>query len=206
MKLRTIRPDEFDLVAGWLSDERNARWLDFGGGRRSVDALSLKIMSQRNLHCLRVFTADDSDRAVGIVGLSNVDADFCTAEVWFVLGNKAYAKRDLTVRATTLLIGHGFRSLGLRSVFAWTLETNLGGRRILERMGFSFIGRRRRCHRTLGRLHDRLLFDLLAEEHSGYERTRSAPRREAPTAPADTVEVAGRATADRVSGGAREPG
>jgi len=139
------------------------------------------------------------------VGLSNVDTDFCTAEVWFVLGNKAYAKRDLTVRATTLLIGHGFRSLGLRSVFAWTLETNLGGRRTLERMGFSYIGRRRRCHRIDGRLYDRLLFDLLAEEHSGYERSRSAPR-EAPAAKTETVEVAGRATAERVSRVAREPG
>ena len=170
------------LIVGWLAEERNARWLDFGSGRRSVDTLGLKVMTQRNLHCLRVYTPDDEDRAVGIVGLSNVDTEFATAEMWFVLGEKAWGPADLTIRAAALMLEHGFRELGLASVFAWTVESNRRGRRVLERLHFTCVGRRRCCHRIDGKLHDRLFFDLLAEEFRGVEGVRA--RSGAVTSPA----------------------
>ena len=172
MNLRPIRHDEFERVAGWLQEDRNHRWLDFGGGRKSVDAVGLKVMDQRPLHWLRVYTPHDGDLPVGIVGLSNVDRDFRTAEAWCVLGEKEYGSRDLTIQASARLLEHAFGSMELRSVFAWTVEVNRGGRRLLERLGFRFVGRRRRCHRVEGRLYDRLLYDLLAEEYQGYDPVR----------------------------------
>jgi len=59
----------------------------------------------------------------------------------------------------------GFRELGLHAVSAWTLETNIGGQRVLEALHFKPIGRQRQCHYIDGRPYDRLLFDLLATEH-----------------------------------------
>jgi RimJ/RimL family protein N-acetyltransferase len=173
MNLRPIRPDEFGLVAGWLEDERNHRWLDFGGGRRIVDAMGLKVMCQRDLHWLRVYTPEDEDRPVALVALSNVDREFGTAEARCLLREKEYGPRDLTIQATARMLAHGFRVMELRSIFAWTVEVNRGGRRLIERLGFTYIGRRRSCHKIKGKLYDRLLFDLLAEEFQGYEPLRS---------------------------------
>ena len=167
MHLRPIEPDEFELVAGWLADERNSVWMDFGAGRYSVGALALKAMSRRDLHCLRVFLPDESDRPVGLVGLSNVDHAFRTAEVWFVLGEKSYGSQGLTGRAVAALLEHGFMMLELQAIFAWMVEGNRGSRRLLEKLGFTQVGRRRRCHAIEGELRDRLLFDLLAEEFQG---------------------------------------
>jgi len=184
MDVREIRPDELELVAGWLQDERNYRWLDFGAGRRTVDAVGLRIMCQRDLHWLRVFTPDDEDRAIGLVGLSNVDREYGTAEAWCVLGEKEYGPRDLTIQAVARMLEHGFETMGLGSIFAWTVEVNRGGRRLLDRLRFTYIGRRRRCHRIKGKLYDRLLFDLLAEEFDGY------------------AELGGRSTAEGIMAGA----
>lgn len=170
--LRPIRDDEFERVAGWLQEDRNQRWLDFGGGRKSVDAVGLKVMCQRPLHWLRVYVPDGQEQPVGIVGLSNVDFEFRTAEAWCVLGEKEYGRRDLTVRAGAELLEQAFGAMELRSVFAWTVEVNRGGRRLLERLHFNYVGRRRRCHMVEGRLYDRLLFDLLAEEYRGYDPAR----------------------------------
>lgn len=169
MKVRRIRPGEHEQVAGWLAEERNNRWLDFGGGRRVVDALALKVMCQRDLHLIRVFTDDDEDRPVGIVGLSDVDERSRTATAWVVLGEKEYGRKDLTIRAVDQILRIGFEDLGLQSVFAWTVEINRGGRRLLERFDFRFIGRKRKCHRIRGKLYDRLLYDLLADEYEGYD-------------------------------------
>lgn len=184
MRVRPIASDEYELVAGWLEDERNSAWLDFGAGRRSVGAVGLKVMCQRDLHCLRVFAPDDQDRPVGIVALSNVDHEFRTAEVWAVLGEKEHGARDLTVRAVAELLDYGFTEMELQSVFAWTVEINRGARRLLDRLGFTRVGHRRRCHMIRGRFYDRLLFDLLAEEFEGFEelaRHQGRPGREAVT-------------------------
>ena len=204
MNVRPIQTHEIERVAGWLQEERNSRWLDFGGGRKSVDAVGLKVMCQRPLHFLRVFTPDDEDRPIGIVGLSNVDRDFGTAEAWGVLGEKEYGRHDLTVRASAQLLEEAFRTLELRSIFAWTVEVNRGGQRLLERLRFRFVGRRRQCHRVNGRLHDRLLYDLLAEEYTGYDPARSY-RSTIPAQAAAGQAGAGQAGAAQAGGSPGDP-
>ena len=167
----TVRPPragEWEVVAAWLGDERNARWLDFGAGVERLDALKLKLMAQRGHHEVRVFCRAHEDDPVGLVGLGNINRRFGTAEAWCLLGRKEYGSQDLTVQATAWLLAYAFHELGLASVYAWTVECNRGGRRLLERTGFRCFGRQRRCHVIDGRVYDRIWFDLLAEEFQGY--------------------------------------
>ncbi|HXF96802.1 MAG TPA: hypothetical protein VNI61_11945, partial [Gemmatimonadales bacterium] len=82
--------ERIELAAGWLSKPENYKWLDFGNGVQRITPVTLKIMTQRDLHVFRLYTAEDSDLPVGIVGLSNVDRRFRTASIWAVLGNKRY--------------------------------------------------------------------------------------------------------------------
>jgi hypothetical protein len=53
----------------------------------------------------------------------------------------------------------------------WAVDHNQS-LRIIERLGFRFIGRHRQCHCIDGRLHDRLLFVLLASEHRELDEAR----------------------------------
>lgn len=166
MELREIETTDIERVAGWLSREENYRWLDFGAGRRAIDAVTLRVMLQRDLHLLRGFTPDGGGgELIGVVGLSDIDREFRTATLWFVLGEKGYGRRGYTTRAASRLLTLGFRDLGLGAVSAWTVECNTGSRRVLERLNFRLVGRQRRCHYLDGRPFDRLWFDLLAGEH-----------------------------------------
>jgi len=45
-------------VAGWLGKADNYKWLDFGNGVQMVSPITLKIMTQRNIHLFRAYTAD----------------------------------------------------------------------------------------------------------------------------------------------------
>ena len=89
------------------------------------------------------------------------------AEAWCVLGDKSYGPQGLTLRAAKKLLEYGFGELGLHCIYAWTVEINRGGRRLLELMGFRFAGRLRESHHIDGRTYDRLWFDLLAHEFRG---------------------------------------
>jgi RimJ/RimL family protein N-acetyltransferase len=160
------RPRAFELAGAWLARPENHRWLDFGAGVQELGPVQLKIMSQRDLHELRLYT-DDAGEPIGVVALANIDRRAKTASPWFVLGEKRLARHGYTRRAVAEMLTYGFDQLGLGAVTAWAAENNDGSIRLLRRLRFRFIGRQRRCHRFDGAIVDRLLFDLLAEEHEG---------------------------------------
>jgi RimJ/RimL family protein N-acetyltransferase len=157
-------PTLLELAAHWLRREESYRWLDFGEGAHPLSVMSLKIMTQRDLHVLRLFTPDDRDLPIGIVALSDIRRQSKTAgALWMVLGRKRYA--GYAARAVSKLLTFGFGELGLEAVSAWTVESNVAARRVLEQLKFRYVGRLRRRHWIDGRPYDRLLYDLLATEH-----------------------------------------
>jgi RimJ/RimL family protein N-acetyltransferase len=172
MKLLPLdRSDIFDLAAGWLTQKENYQWLDFGSGKQIVTPPLLKVMVQRGTHFLRAYTSDRDDVPIGIVGLNNVDRIFKTATFWGVSGEKSFRNRGYSTIASSKLLTLAFQDLGLHVINTWAVEHN-PSLRTIERLGFRFIGRQRRCHRIDNRLFDRLLFDLLASEHRELHEVR----------------------------------
>jgi len=166
MQLTPITTSEhIDLAATWLAEERNYRWLDFGSGVQRLGAASLKIMAQKDAHALRLFTGDEEQVPIGVVGLSNVDRNFKTATIWIALGEKRFSMKGYAQRAASEMLTFGFQELGLRAITAWAVECNHASVRIIERLNFRPMGRQRQCHYIEGRVYDRLWFDLLASEH-----------------------------------------
>ncbi len=162
-------PEHLELAAQWLQLKENYQWLDFGNGVQGVSPTLLKIMLQRDSHFIRVYTAEGDDRPIGIVGLNGVDRHFRTGTLWGVAGNKEFRHRGVAQLAGSRLLTLAFGELGLQSVNTWTVDTNVSVRS-LGRLGFRYVGRQRQCHLIDGRVHDRLLFDLLATEHRELNR------------------------------------
>jgi RimJ/RimL family protein N-acetyltransferase len=172
MKLLPLdTPEIIELVAGWLVPKENHQWLDFGDGRQPFTPTLLKIMAQRETHFMRVYTSDRDDTPIGIVGLTRVDHTFKTAMFWGVSGEKSFRNRGYSTIASSKLMTLAFRDLGLHAINTWAVEHNPSVR-IIERLGFRFLGRQRQCHYIDGRLYDRLLFDLLASEHRELDEAR----------------------------------
>jgi RimJ/RimL family protein N-acetyltransferase len=169
MKLLTLdTPKRVELAASWLAQKQNYQWLDFGNGRQLVTPALLKIMAQRETHVLRLYTSGQDDIPIGIVGLNDVQRAFKSATLWGVAGEKSFRNRGFANFAASQLLSLAFRDLGLHSVNTWVVDHNPSLRSV-ERLNFRFIGRQRRCHVIDGQPFDRLLFDLLADEHKELE-------------------------------------
>jgi RimJ/RimL family protein N-acetyltransferase len=165
VKLRALdSPELIGLAAGWLAQKENHQWLDFGDGKQVLTPAWLKIMTQRPNIWLRVYTADEPERPIGLVALDDMNRTFRTARIWAVAGDKSFAARGYATRAVSQVLTLAFQELGLGAIFTWTVEGNPSVR-VLERLNFRFIGRQRQCHYIDGRPYDRLWFDLLASEH-----------------------------------------
>ena len=167
-------PGVFDLAAGWLARKENYQWLDFGNGSRPVTSALLRIMTQRDTHFLRAYTSDKDDVPIGIVGLNSINRTVRSATFWGASGDKSFRSRGFGTLAGSKFLTVAFRDLGLHSINTWVVEHN-PSQRIIERLGFRFIGRQRQCHWIDGRTYDRLLFDLLASEHREGDAARWQP-------------------------------
>jgi len=164
VKLRPLdSTDLLELASHWLARKENYQWLDFGGGKQIVTPALLKIMTQRDTHFLRVYAAED-DRPIGILGLNNVDRAAGSGTLWCVTGESEYRNRGYATFACSQFLTLAFRELGLRTVNTWAVEGSPFSS-VLKRLNFRYYGRRRQCHLVDGRVHDRLYFDLLANEH-----------------------------------------
>jgi RimJ/RimL family protein N-acetyltransferase len=165
MQLKPLdSPELIQLVARWLAQKENYQWLDFGDGRQLVTPEWLKIGMQRGSYVLRVFTSDIEDTPIGVVGLTNVNQHFKTANVWVVLGDRAHAGRGYASRATSKMLTLGFQELGLQAIHTWIVDGN-PSIHVARRVKFRPIGRQRQCHFIDGKAYDRLWFDVLAAEH-----------------------------------------
>ena len=156
-------PDLFRLVAAWLNDPVNAKWLDFGDGRRSVTPEWLKMATQRGVLAVHVFETEEGT-PVAVAALDNINRHFRSATYWTVLGDKRFARLGYATRATRDMLTVGFEELGLHSINTWIVEGNPSVA-VARNAGFLPAGRQRQCHFTDGRPYDRLWFDILASEH-----------------------------------------
>jgi RimJ/RimL family protein N-acetyltransferase len=172
MKLLPLdAPGIIELAASWLARKENHQWLDFGNGRQPVTPALLKIMAQRESHFMRVYTSDRDESPIGICGLNSIDCIAYTATFWGASGEKSFRHRGYGTLAGSKFLSLAFRDLGLHVINTWVVEHN-PSLRIIERLGFRFVGRQRQCHAIDGRKYDRLLFDLLASEHREIDEAR----------------------------------
>jgi ribosomal-protein-alanine N-acetyltransferase len=162
------RPERIELAAGWLARKENYQWLDFGNGGQLISPALLKIMTQRDAHFIRIYSSPVDDTPLGIAALNNVDRRFRSGVFWGAAGDKSFRNRGYGTLAGSRFLTLAFRELGLHVIQTWVAEGN-PSLRLVERLGFRFVGRQRRCHYIDGRPHDRLLYDLLASEHRELE-------------------------------------
>jgi RimJ/RimL family protein N-acetyltransferase len=161
--VRELAPDDCAALASWLANPAVHAWMDFGGGRQQLDALSIRVMAGSPDHFVRV-VHDAAGRALGVFGLQQVRHPFGVAHFWGVRAMLRPPARMRVAVAMRIVLSLALRTHVLSSIQAWAVDGNLRSVRILEELGFRAAGRHRRCHAMGGELRDRLLFDLLPDE------------------------------------------
>lgn len=166
MKLEPFCTRWAGVATHWLIEEDNWKRLDLGVTAEKIDPITFRILSRNPSHKFFLYFDESSGEPIGVVGFSDINKNSKTARLWYLLGEKKFAKKGYTTRAVAECLKYGFNEMGLTSIYAWTVKDNSEkAGQIFEQNHFNYIGCRRRCHPLDGTVYDRALYDLLSVEY-----------------------------------------
>ena len=105
----------------------------------------------------------DNNKLIGIISLSKIDWTHKNAELGYWIGKKHWNK-GLMTEAVNLILSLAFKQLKLHRIYAYIFEGNTGSKRVLEKSGFKFEGKRRECVFKDNKWKNDLEYSILAKE------------------------------------------
>lgn len=103
----------------------------------------------------------DCPSAVGVIQFWPIERDFSTAEWGFALG-EPYWRNRLFLRAATLAIDVVFSEIGVHRLEARSVDANVAGNAVLERLGATPEGVLHAGFRKDGVVRDHIMWSILA--------------------------------------------
>lgn len=175
--LRAPDPTDAAAIARALRDRRLTRPIHLPAHYSLHDARKFISRSQKgrkegSTYYLTIVLRENGE-LIGGCGLDRIRFDDRNAHIGYWIARPRWGK-GYASEATSVLIGAGFRELGLHRVHTGVLPDNQRSIRVLLRLGFRHEGCARQDTFVEGRYLDLLLFGLLRREFRPF-RPRHAP-------------------------------
>jgi N-acetyltransferase len=132
-------------------------------------AWTLRMRDLGSYACFAV-TVGDSDTAIGIFQLRELEPGFATAEWGFAIGS-AFWGTGVFADGAELLVRFAFETVGVHRLEARAAVKNGRGNGALRKMGAVQEGVLRRSFLKNGEYHDQVLWSILDEDWAGAQRT-----------------------------------
>jgi RimJ/RimL family protein N-acetyltransferase len=175
VRLRGVRDDDLPTLAKWEMDPGRTATLKnrvVPPSEASAKEYIAKVSgNQQDDLGFAIETLDDPPLLVGLVGISGGRLKDRCAELGIALGRE-YIGRGYGSDATRVIVGYGFREMGLHRIQLSVAAFNLAGIRAYQKAGFVEEGRHRESVLHDGRWYDEVLMSIL--DHEWAARRSSA--------------------------------
>jgi RimJ/RimL family protein N-acetyltransferase len=177
VRLRGVREDEVATLARWEMDAGRSVTLNDRVAPQSEAAAKEMIAkwsaNEGDTLGFSIETLDDPAALVGHVSVFKIQAKNRNAMIGIAIGRE-HIGRGYGTDAMRVIVGYGFRELGLHRIGLSVSEFNQAGIRAYEKAGFTVEGRRRESVLHDGRWYDNVLMSILDYEWAARRDQRGA--------------------------------
>jgi RimJ/RimL family protein N-acetyltransferase len=167
VRLRGVRDDDLPALASWAMDPGRMATLSSQVAPPSEAAAKERIAewsaNQDGNLSFAIETLDDPPVLIGTIGLWGAQPKDRCATLGIALGRE-YIGRGYGTDAVRVIVGYGFRELGLHRIQLSVAPFNPAGIRAYEKAGFTEEGRHRESVLHDGRWYDDVLMSVLDHE------------------------------------------
>jgi len=140
--LRPIEKEDIPKRTKWLNDEEISSMLVI---QYPVSLISSyywlnKIQGDESRTDF-VICISDNNKAIGVIGLTNISKFNKNAEMYIYIGEKDYWGQGYGKIAVNLLLQYAKSVLGLRKIYLYTLDINVKARSLYSKLGFITEGK-----------------------------------------------------------------
>ena len=166
LSLRKITPEVMKYIFNELSDEEQMLFL----GLSDVKALHIEKkkfadgLSTYNKKFEYFQLLNKADKIIGWCGYHTWYIDHHRAELGYGLFDETLKRKGLMTEALNFVIPHGFTTMVLNRIEAFTGESNDASNATLAKFGFVKEGVMREHYKSEGVIGDSLIFSLLKSE------------------------------------------
>ena len=171
--LRELRQSDAASLFAMLTAEEVSRFISppptTVEGFEKFIAWTLRMRDLGTYACFAV-TVGDSDTAIGIFQLRELEPGFATAEWGFAIGS-AFWGTGVFADGAELLVRFAFETVGVHRLEARAAVKNGRGNGALRKIGAVQEGVLRRSFLKNGEYHDQVLWSILDEDWAGAQNT-----------------------------------
>jgi len=176
IRLRAIEREDVPRFVGWLNDQEVRQHLKLRLPLSMTEEEAWFVSVQQRPPEERPLTIEIKTptgwRAIGNIGLTNINWYDRSAEVGIFIGEKQYWNQGYGREAMRLMLRHAFNTLNLNRVGLHVYETNQRGIRSYENVGFVHEGRLRQGRYQDGKFVDVILMSILRSEWQDAETAK----------------------------------
>ncbi|MEI6149551.1 MAG: GNAT family N-acetyltransferase [bacterium] len=170
LTLRPVGPRDEDALWPYLSDPETCRYMSWEAHRTRADtqAFLKRVEEDWRLERAATWSLDFNGKLVGIISLiailrSHRALIYHRAELAYWLG-KEFRGTGLMTEACRTVIDCAFDELGIHRLVVGHFDINHDSKRLIERLGFRYIGNERDAFCKNGVWHTMKSYDLLASD------------------------------------------
>lgn len=168
--LRGIQKEDFiEGLSYWANDQEVTHYMVTGlkpSTKEGMEKLYNDTISSILNGTEVVFTLVDkqSGKAIGIVGLYQINSQVRSAEFRILIGDKNFWGKGIGTECTNILVDYAFRNLNLNKVWLGVNEENLGAVKSYEKAGFVKEGKLRQEVYRNNKYYDAIRMSILRSE------------------------------------------
>lgn len=132
--LRAFKEDDIVKKVEWVNNPENNTYLHYD---IPINSEKTRIWFQNKNNTNRIdLVIEYGKKAVGLIGLLNIDFSNEKAEFYISMGETAYKRKGIATQACNLLLDFAFERLGLHKVYLTTDGENYIAHSLFEKVGF----------------------------------------------------------------------
>ena len=163
MKIRKIEERDLRERVSWMNNPKVYESMHYDIPVSYENTLRWLHKNKENQSRCDIVFEDEEGCVVAMGGLTSIDSHIKKAEFYIFVDPENQGK-GIGSTASTLLCKYGFDRLGLKKIYLHTNESNIGARKIYEKIGFRLEGILRSETIIGGQYEDRLYYGMMADE------------------------------------------